>query len=305
MPVAGHPAPCTPRDHVVTCIVRPARQHRPAPIAPPRTRPRCGRQRRYGGRDDAGESGGGGRGCPPAADGVAGWALTGGGWRTAAAGDGTGRARLQALASMAPTTETDPAIAAKLVGMERYNPSNIDILEAFVDTQCASGSYDLDANLALLKLYVRPGRQRPRGRRPRKREGADGLCCAAGRATAAGAGGRGRACRYQFNPAQTNIDIIAKILIKALMQLPANDFAIYLQLLNDQVVRAAAGRPSSMRPAPNGGADPPPCRLTPGVRAAVPARVRAASAAGPAAGLPGDGPVRQVLDARQGADDVL
>lgn len=50
--------------------------------------------------------------------------------------------------------------------------------------------------------------------------------------------------RYQFNPAQTNIDIIAKILIKALMQLPANDFAIYLQLLNDQVVRAPAGHPS-------------------------------------------------------------
>ena len=80
--------------------------------------------------------------------------------------DGTWRARVQALVSMAPTTETDPAIAAKLVGMERYNPSNIDILEAFVDTQCANGSYDLDANLALLKLCVQPWTKHPRGHWP-------------------------------------------------------------------------------------------------------------------------------------------
>ena len=47
-----------------------------------------------------------------------------------------------------------------------------------------------------------------------------------------------RAHSYQFNPTQTNIDTIAKILVKALMQLPANDFTLYLSLLNDQVVRA-------------------------------------------------------------------
>jgi hypothetical protein len=47
----------------------------------------------------------------------------------------------------------------------------------------------------------------------------------------------GTHCRYQFNPAETNIDTIAKILVKALMQLPANDFTLYLSLLSDAVVR--------------------------------------------------------------------
>ena len=53
---------------------------------------------------------------------------------------------------MPATTQADPAVAAMLVGMERYNPSNVNPLEAYVDTQCADGSYNLDANLALLKL---------------------------------------------------------------------------------------------------------------------------------------------------------
>lgn len=55
---------------------------------------------------------------------------------------------------MTGVADVDPAIAAMLVGMERYNPSNVNPLEAFVDQQCAQGTYNLDANLALLKLYV-------------------------------------------------------------------------------------------------------------------------------------------------------
>lgn len=42
----------------------------------------------------------------------------------------------------------------KLDGVDRYNPENIGSLEASVDAQCKQGSYDLNANLAILKLCV-------------------------------------------------------------------------------------------------------------------------------------------------------
>ncbi|SAM07987.1 hypothetical protein [Absidia glauca] len=38
-------------------------------------------------------------------------------------------------------------------GVERYNPENVTVLEQYLDTQCQSGSYDLMANLAILKVY--------------------------------------------------------------------------------------------------------------------------------------------------------
>jgi translation initiation factor 3 subunit K len=37
-------------------------------------------------------------------------------------------------------------------GVERYNPENVTDLEQYLDTQCQSGSYDLMANLAILKV---------------------------------------------------------------------------------------------------------------------------------------------------------
>ena len=40
-----------------------------------------------------------------------------------------------------------------LQGIERYNPDNIKTLEHFVDLQAREKGYDLEANLALLKLY--------------------------------------------------------------------------------------------------------------------------------------------------------
>ena len=40
-----------------------------------------------------------------------------------------------------------------LKGIERYNPNNIDKLQSYVDGQVAENGYDLEANLALLKLY--------------------------------------------------------------------------------------------------------------------------------------------------------
>lgn len=43
--------------------------------------------------------------------------------------------------------------AIKLDGVDRYNPENIASLEAGVDAQCRDGTYDVNANLAVLKLY--------------------------------------------------------------------------------------------------------------------------------------------------------
>ena len=40
-----------------------------------------------------------------------------------------------------------------LQGIERYNPDNIKTLEHYVDLQAREKGYDLEANLALLKLY--------------------------------------------------------------------------------------------------------------------------------------------------------
>nr|QBH73274.1 eukaryotic translation initiation factor 3 subunit K [Encarsia formosa] len=40
-----------------------------------------------------------------------------------------------------------------LKGIERYNPDNLMTLEKYVDIQVSENAYDLDANLAVLKLY--------------------------------------------------------------------------------------------------------------------------------------------------------
>merc|ERR1711892_318617 len=44
-------------------------------------------------------------------------------------------------------------IKSMLQGIERYNPDNIKTLEHYVDLQAREKAYDLEANLALLKLY--------------------------------------------------------------------------------------------------------------------------------------------------------
>lgn len=38
--------------------------------------------------------------------------------------------------------------------MRRYNPENLATLERYVDTQARENAYDLEANLAVLKLWV-------------------------------------------------------------------------------------------------------------------------------------------------------
>ncbi|NXN94607.1 EIF3K factor, partial [Rhinopomastus cyanomelas] len=40
-----------------------------------------------------------------------------------------------------------------LRGIDRYNPENLSTLERYVETQAKENAYDLEANLAVLKLY--------------------------------------------------------------------------------------------------------------------------------------------------------
>jgi len=47
----------------------------------------------------------------------------------------------------------DAASCAALLEKQRYNPDILPALEAYVEAQCAGGTYDVDCNLAVLKLY--------------------------------------------------------------------------------------------------------------------------------------------------------
>ncbi|CAG9854048.1 unnamed protein product [Phyllotreta striolata] len=44
-------------------------------------------------------------------------------------------------------------VARMLKGIERYNPDNLPTLQRYVEVQSRENSYDLEANLAVLKLY--------------------------------------------------------------------------------------------------------------------------------------------------------
>nr|CAD7409218.1 unnamed protein product [Timema cristinae]CAD7428902.1 unnamed protein product [Timema monikensis] len=44
-------------------------------------------------------------------------------------------------------------VATMLKGIERYNPDNLPTLQRYVETQSRENAYDLEANLAVLKLY--------------------------------------------------------------------------------------------------------------------------------------------------------
>lgn len=43
-------------------------------------------------------------------------------------------------------------IATLIDSAQRYDPENATVLEEYLDKQCASDEYDLEANLAILKL---------------------------------------------------------------------------------------------------------------------------------------------------------
>ena len=88
---------------------------------------------------------------------------------------------------MAPPS-LDPAWTAK-----RFDAAILPQLEAHVDAQCASQSYDLEPNLAVLKLY-------------------------------------------QFHPETLKVPVVAKILVKALMNLPETDFLACTYLIPERVL---------------------------------------------------------------------
>uniref|UniRef100_A0A8C6NJF8 Eukaryotic translation initiation factor 3 subunit K n=1 Tax=Nothobranchius furzeri TaxID=105023 RepID=A0A8C6NJF8_NOTFU len=55
---------------------------------------------------------------------------------------------------MASSFEQMRANVGKLLrGIDRYNPENLTTLERYVETQARENAYDLEANLAVLKLY--------------------------------------------------------------------------------------------------------------------------------------------------------
>ncbi|XP_064484285.1 eukaryotic translation initiation factor 3 subunit K-like [Ornithodoros turicata] len=74
-------------------------------------------------------------------------------------------------------------VAQMLKGIDRYNPENLATLEKYVNLQATENFYDLEANLAVLKLY-------------------------------------------QFNPDSFQKDVVVKILLKALTNLPHTDFVL-------------------------------------------------------------------------------
>ena len=75
----------------------------------------------------------------------------------------------------------------------RYDPAILPKLEAHVDAQCASQSYDLEPNLATLKLY-------------------------------------------QFHPDKLQVKTVAKILVKALMNLPDTDYLACTYLIPERIL---------------------------------------------------------------------
>ncbi|XP_077467557.1 eukaryotic translation initiation factor 3 subunit K isoform X2 [Stigmatopora argus] len=55
---------------------------------------------------------------------------------------------------MSSSFEQMKANVGKLLrGIDRYNPENLSTLERYVETQAMENAYDLEANLAVLKLY--------------------------------------------------------------------------------------------------------------------------------------------------------
>ncbi len=85
----------------------------------------------------------------------------------------------------------DEFSCAALLQQRLYDPAILPSLEAYVDSQCAEQLYDLECNLAVLKLY-------------------------------------------QFHPEKSKAGVVAKILAKALMNLPGTDYLLCTYLLPER-----------------------------------------------------------------------
>ncbi|KAG2483327.1 hypothetical protein HYH03_017775 [Edaphochlamys debaryana] len=85
--------------------------------------------------------------------------------------------------------------AVTISGADRYSPDKLPQLEAHVDEQVHQRTWNLDANVTLLRFY-------------------------------------------QFSPASVKPAVIAKILIKAIMQLPSQDYRCCITLLPERLQQA-------------------------------------------------------------------
>lgn len=81
---------------------------------------------------------------------------------------------------------------APLVGAERYQVDKLEALERGVEEQAKQNTYNLDANLALLRFY-------------------------------------------QFQPSKVKIHILARVLLKAMMQLPRSDYRACVHLIPEKL----------------------------------------------------------------------
>ena len=59
----------------------------------------------------------------------------------------------EVAAVMAMFEQMRANVGKLLKGIDRYNPGNLATLERYVETQAKENAYDLEANLAVLKLY--------------------------------------------------------------------------------------------------------------------------------------------------------
>jgi translation initiation factor 3 subunit K len=103
----------------------------------------------------------------------------------------------------------NPLASAALSVTDRYNPSNVGILEDYLYHQIRSREYDCLANLAILKLFA----FYPLGIK---------------------AVLIFLIFRYQFNPDLYNPDVVVNILVKALASVPFPDFNLSVALLDDR-----------------------------------------------------------------------
>ncbi|KAG6911830.1 hypothetical protein DXG01_000077 [Tephrocybe rancida] len=120
---------------------------------------------------------------------------------------------------ISPSTRTE-LIEDLVSGVDRYNPSNVSILEDYLYHQIRSEEYDCLANLAILKLCVSSLRNR---KNPVDSNSS-----------------------YQFNPELYNPDVVVNILIKALTACPLPDFNLCISLLDERPVSANLDEPDPL-----------------------------------------------------------
>jgi translation initiation factor 3 subunit K len=109
-----------------------------------------------------------------------------------------------------------------IVWTDRYNPSNVNILEDYLYHQIRSQEYDCLANLAILKLSAHSP-----------------FVFLLGLTFVLFS-------RYQFNPDLYNPDVVVNILIKALTASPFPDFNLCISLLDERIPNTNLDEPDPL-----------------------------------------------------------